>query len=48
MMMTLNSFYLNLIYIVFLTPVSSEEIIKVLNEFKPKKSRDHYGMDIVT
>ena len=27
----------------FLTPVSSEEIIKVLNEFKPKKSRDHYG-----
>ena len=30
----------------FLTPVSSEEIIKVLNEFKPKKSRDHYGISM--
>ena len=30
----------------FLTPVSSDEIIKVLNEFKPKKSRDHYGISM--
>ena len=45
-----NSFYLNLIniyvscyinYSLFLTPVSSEEIIKVLNDFKPNKSRYH-------